>query len=306
VNGHGLPSKASTGQKLCNDRITMASSSSATATTSYDPNIVIQAAEEKLAANDLAGGQTLFQSALLNWVDDAQFSANLPDVKDQLQEAIATLWIAYAQFLQNAKQFKSATEAYEQAVACPVGSLVGRVWLDYARFLEERGKLRSAQKVYLRALVDQEGGKVKDEQDRDLLWNEFLEMMKANKPDLTLEALKKAVEEEHLGDAVGSGIQPHTITSGGDTADTDDDDNMYDDLLPNPKRPRLDDNAGSKLKLEEDKKGESRTHVVTPSDVKMEEEALEDTECRVGSTIFSCVDGTRWKWSTISSRSCTI
>jgi tetratricopeptide (TPR) repeat protein len=240
-------------------------------TTSYDPNIVIQAAEEKLAVNDLAAGQTLFQSALLNWVDDAQFSA-VTD-KDQLQEAIATLWIAYAQFLQKAKQFKSATEAYEQAVACPVGSLVGRVWLDYARFLEERGKLRSAQKVYLRALVDDNGGKVQDEQDRDLLWNEFLEMMKTNKPDLTLQALKQAVEEEHLmGDADGD-QRPQKVSSGG--ADTDDDDNMYDDLLPNPKRPRLDNRSAPKIK-QEDNSEESRTHVVTASDVKTEETALED------------------------------
>ncbi|KAG7370807.1 tetratricopeptide repeat protein [Nitzschia inconspicua] len=239
--------------------------------TSYDPNIVIQAADEKFVANDLTGGQTLYQSALLNWVDDAQFSSDVTD-RDQLQEAIATLWIAYAQFLQKAKQFKSATEAYEQAVSCPVGSLVGRVWLDYARFLEERGKLRSAQKVYLRALVDDNGGKVQDEQDRNLLWNEFLEMMKTNKPDLTLAALKKAVQDEHLGDARNS-PRPQNVGSGG--ADTDDDENMYDDLLPDAKRPRIEKSSATIIK-QEDTSEESRTHVVTASDVKTEETALEE------------------------------
>jgi tetratricopeptide (TPR) repeat protein len=236
---------------------------------SYDPNIVIKAADEKLAANDVSGGQTLFQSALLNWVDDAQFAASNPvmDV-DQMREAIATLWIAYAHYLQKAKQFKSATEAYEQAVACPIGGKIGRVWLDYARFLEERGKLRTAQQVYLRALVDNDGGQVEDEQDRNLLWSEFLEMMrtKTNKPDLTMGALKQAIEEEHHASNTASQQQPQAVGSNSD---------MYDDLPPASKRPRLDGSATAAIKLEAEQE-DTRSHVVTASDVKTEETALMD------------------------------
>ena len=154
----------------------------------YDPNVVIAAADAKLAAGDIKGGKTLYQSSLFTWVDDAQFggSSNI----DQLREAIATLWIAYAHFLQKAKQFKSATETYENATNCPVSGRTGRIWLDYARFLEDRGKVRSAQQVYLRALVgdkssNQTGGYVVDEQDQNLLWAEFLTMMQTKQPDLT-------------------------------------------------------------------------------------------------------------------------
>ena len=165
------------------------------ASSSYDPNQIIQAAQEKAASNDFAGGQMVFQSALLDWVDDARETT--AGNADTIQEAVATLWLAYAQYQAENKQFKSATETYEQAVQCPVGSLVGRVWLEYARFAEDRGKLRTAQDVYIRALVGKDGvpAPVKDEQDQTLLWQEFLEMMRKTNPDLTLSALQAAVEE---------------------------------------------------------------------------------------------------------------
>lgn len=77
---------------------------------------------------------------------------------------------------------------------------MGRVWLDYARFAQDRNKLRTAQKIYLRALVGDgtTPAAVTDEQDRALLWSEFLEMMKQTKPELTMAELKKAVKEEHM------------------------------------------------------------------------------------------------------------
>ena len=148
----------------------------------YDPNHVIKKADEKLVAMDIQGGQTLYQSALLSWVDDAQFGGDSGNI-DQLREAIATLWISYAHYLQKAKQYKSTSEIYEDATKCPVSGQIGRIWLEYARFLEERGKVRNAQQIYLRALVGDkkntnssieypEGG-VHDEQDRALLWSEF-------------------------------------------------------------------------------------------------------------------------------------
>jgi hypothetical protein len=41
----------------------------------YDPNMIISAADDKLSGNDLEGGQMVFQSALLSWVDDAREGA---------------------------------------------------------------------------------------------------------------------------------------------------------------------------------------------------------------------------------------
>ena len=67
---------------------------------SHDPNTIISAANARLASGDLEGGTLVFQSALLDWVDHARESsvANEP-----LNDAIATLWLAYAHFLRSAK-----------------------------------------------------------------------------------------------------------------------------------------------------------------------------------------------------------
>eukprot|EP00533_Pseudo-nitzschia_delicatissima_P010025 CAMPEP_0116103988 /NCGR_PEP_ID=MMETSP0327-20121206/14199_1 /TAXON_ID=44447 /ORGANISM="Pseudo-nitzschia delicatissima, Strain B596" /LENGTH=570 /DNA_ID=CAMNT_0003596177 /DNA_START=26 /DNA_END=1738 /DNA_ORIENTATION=- len=246
---------------------------------SYDPNVVITAADAKLAAGDVEGGKTLYQSSLFNWVDDAQFGG--PSNIDQLREAIATLWISYAQYLQKAKQFKTAAETYEDATKCPVSGRTGRIWLYYARFLEDRGKVRSAQQVYLRALVgdknsNEVGGAVQDEQDQNLLWSEFLNMMQTKQPDLTLAALKEAVQKEHISKTEGQ--QPDVTGSSGSHMDTGGDD-MYDDLPVN-KRPRIDGSSDAGVKQEANDLAAAtetqRTHVVTASDVNIEETALLD------------------------------
>lgn len=249
----------------------------------YDPNVVITAADAKLVAGDIQGGQTMYQTSLFNWVDDAQFGG--PENIDQLREAIATLWISYAHYLQKAKQFKTATEAYEDATKCPVSGRTGRIWLDYARFLEDRGKVRSAQQVYLRALVGDKknsneiGGRVQDGQDENLLWSEFLNMMQTKQPDLTLAGLKEAVQKEHTNAIKTEEQQPDIMKSSNSRANTDTD-GMYDDL-PLSKRPRIDSNGGIGDKQEGNNyatvsAGNQRTHVVTASDVKIEETALLD------------------------------
>lgn len=144
----------------------------------------------------------IFQSALLDWVDDAREgiggsnagSTGMPPPIDpeSMKEAVGTLWLAYAQFLAKHNQFKSATEAYEQAVACPIASSLGRVWLEYARFAEERGKLKTAQDVYIRALTTQP---LMEEHDTLFLWQEFLDMMRKTNPDLTMAELQGAVHQ---------------------------------------------------------------------------------------------------------------
>jgi hypothetical protein len=214
----------------------------------YDPNVIIQAANEKLAASDLSGGQMVFQSALLMWVDDAR------DMHwdDSLREAVATLWLAYAQFLARAKQFKSATEAYEQAVSCPVAKSVGRVWLEYARFANERGKKKTSQNVYVRAIAE-----VTDEQDQNLLWNDFLEMMQESNPSLTLSDLRQAVDQQQPEPADSS--MPEPVSSN----------NMQ---PPAAKRPRTTDTPSPTVPAQE-----SRTHVVTAETVQGQATALEES-----------------------------
>lgn len=242
----------------------------------YDPNVIIQAANDKLAASDLEGGQMIFQSALLTWVDDAR-EGHGQDI-ESLREAVATLWLAYAHFLAGAKQFKSATEAYEQAVSCPVARSVGRVWLDYARFATERGKYKTAQDVYMRALIggttsgEEHGPAVEDEQDQTLLWHEFLDMMRLNNPSLTMQELERACaqqfEQARAANASSSSSNnfPEAVTSifGGLSGEE------YDSTTSPPaKRAR---NTSPVPPM--GSSAPSRTHVVTPESVEIEASAL--------------------------------
>ena len=125
------------------------------------------------------------------------------------------------------KQNKSATEVYEQATNCPVAGRTGKIWIEYTQFLEERSRPRTAQKLYLRALVgegsgeggddDNSGPRVTDPADQALLWDGFLDMMRALRktPDLTLEDLKKAVQKEHLGQSTPSTVGTSDQTDAG-------------------------------------------------------------------------------------------
>lgn len=60
----------------------------------FDPSVIIKAAEEKRIAGDISGAQMVFMSAILDWVDTARETVVADP--EQVREAIATLWIAYA------------------------------------------------------------------------------------------------------------------------------------------------------------------------------------------------------------------
>lgn len=77
---------------------------------SFDPNTIIRAAEEKRQQGDVAGAQMMFQSALLNWVDAAR-EGGVSD-PDQVREAIATLWLAYAQFNDSLKMVRCVFQLF--------------------------------------------------------------------------------------------------------------------------------------------------------------------------------------------------
>mmetsp|Transcript_38888 Transcript_38888/g.93539 ORF Transcript_38888/g.93539 Transcript_38888/m.93539 type:complete len:567 (-) Transcript_38888:354-2054(-) len=182
----------------------------------YNSQTIIDAAEAKLQDDGVNAAQIVFQSALLDWVDDVTMGDMGSNI-DAIREEIANLWMAYAKLNRKSNLNKSATEVYDQATNCPVVGGMGRIWQEYTQFVEERGRPRTAQKLYLRALVGDGGGegsngpRVKDPTDQDMLWNSFLRMMQYLKknPDLTLEDLKKAVNKEHLGQAV-EGVEDKT------------------------------------------------------------------------------------------------
>jgi tetratricopeptide (TPR) repeat protein len=199
----------------------------------YNPNKVITEANEKLTSGDYSGGQFLFQSALLQWTDDAREDRTVDN-----GEAMATLWLAYTQYLIQGNQFKSASDAFEEAMdSCPQS---GRIFAEAARYALERQKRTTAQNIYLRALSQE--GSIADEQDQDLLWNDFLEMKREDEPKLTMKELKQAVHEEF-------------INSNNTTNDAKDDaDDVDDPAQPEPTKKR------AKLTVDNNN---NKTHVVT-------------------------------------------
>jgi len=186
----------------------------------YKSQAVIDEAETKLKGEGINVAQTVFQSALLDWVDDVTMG-DLGSNMDSVRGEIANLWLAYAKLNRSLNLNKSATEVYEQATNCPVAGGMGKIWAEYTQFLEERGRPRTAQKIYLRALVGGGGADtgpgVTDLADQDMLWNGFLRMMQSlrKNPDLTLEDLKKAVGKEHLGQSVTPADSADQIQTGG-------------------------------------------------------------------------------------------
>ena len=105
--------------------------------------------------------------------------------------------------------------------------------------MQQQHQQQTGDKKNTNSSIEYPEGGVHDEQDRALLWSEFLRMMQTKQPDLTLPALKEAVENEHnnLSTATTStnDEQPDTTKSGAITSASNDD-NMYDDL-PIRKRP---------------------------------------------------------------------
>ncbi|KAK1741694.1 hypothetical protein QTG54_007267 [Skeletonema marinoi] len=196
---------------------------SSSAPPQYNSQSIINTAEETLQTSGVSAAQTVYKSALLEWVDDVTMGDTID--KESVKGEIANLWLAYADLNRRSNLFKSATEVYEQAINCPVGGEVGKIWMEYVHFLEERGRPRTAQKLYLRALVegnDGDGPSVKDVADQNLLWNEFLRMMQSlrKNPDLTLEDLKSAVEHERGAqvDISTTIMQPEAVASAADSS----------------------------------------------------------------------------------------
>lgn len=182
-----------------------AASGAGAAGSHYNPAAVMTAAHAQLAAGDWEGGQFLFQSSLLEWTDDVReggagessTTTAISAEEEQQREAIATLWLGYAQYLVDAKQYKSATRAYDDAMKAT--KAVGRVHAAAALYALERNQRQTAIRIYRNALVGNTNtnnnstaaaAAVQDEHDREILWRDFLHMMQESHPNLTMAELQ--------------------------------------------------------------------------------------------------------------------
>ena len=62
----------------------------------YNSQTVIDAANTKLQEEGINAAQTVFQSALLDWVDDVTMGDHENNIEDGVKGEIAKLWLAYA------------------------------------------------------------------------------------------------------------------------------------------------------------------------------------------------------------------
>lgn len=170
------------------------------------------------SGKDLEGARREYQSALLDWSDDAREAGAVGDDgtgNEGVRETMVDLWIAYATLNIDANAPKLAKEAFEAGVNCEVAGSSGRLWGCYASWNQNRGKVRAAQTVYLRALsgdnpaVSVESNPVWNTK----LWDDFLVMVRGNKnnPTLTLERLKEAVIKEGGTGDVSPALPPAMV-----------------------------------------------------------------------------------------------
>ena len=64
--------------------------------TDYNPISIINNANESYKNNNLEEAQMCYQSALLDWVDDAREMENSGQDISTMKDSITTLWIEYA------------------------------------------------------------------------------------------------------------------------------------------------------------------------------------------------------------------
>jgi hypothetical protein len=123
---------------------------------------------------------------------------------------------------------------------------MGKIWKEYANFQQERKRYKSSQKIYLRALVGDKKvgiGMVTDIEEQNMLWGDFLEMMRRinNDEALTLDQLREAVDSEHTVKARQARIQAEVAAAM----------EMIDEQQPPPlKRPKVETNNNTKQQLQ--------------------------------------------------------
>ena len=136
--------------------------------------------EGVLASTGVEDARKLWEETLSAWADE--YSRVLEEASPPLSAAgrrpyedrLVDLWLAYGAFERRLRQWKQAVRVFESATTDVIGEKAPKLWVEYGRFCRERGKFANAQKVYLRAVEV-----LASKAERDVIWAEFLEALKA-------------------------------------------------------------------------------------------------------------------------------
>lgn len=138
--------------------------------------------------------RTLFQEELFDWID--YYNENLKDnisiEEKSARLSIINLWIEYGIFEKSIKQYKKASQVYEDAIKEPISASSSDIFIAYANYYTEREKSSSAKKTIIRGLCM----KNMSIEDSDRLWLFFLNYMhqENNSTTLTIQQLHEAVK----------------------------------------------------------------------------------------------------------------
>lgn len=120
--------------------------------------------------------RTLYLQEIFDWTDS--FNENLGGSTSSIEGRVAfnklsELWVNYAKFEINLKQWKKAVQVFEDALNDSVVSRSAFVYVAYADFCKSRNKQSNALKVYFRGLLAS-----LDEEDYDIMWIQLAEFMR--------------------------------------------------------------------------------------------------------------------------------
>ncbi|KAJ1459303.1 hypothetical protein M885DRAFT_511166 [Pelagophyceae sp. CCMP2097] len=152
---------------------------------------------------DLSKARSVFESAVFEWTDALSDDDELTaDDRFSAESKLVDLWVSYASFERELRQFKQTTKIFESAVADPTVAKFSKLWLEYASFCTARGKLSNARRVYrlgLKSLADsaeeaRDGGGDNGEDAAVALVDEAA----------TIADAYVAFAQQHLGDALAT------------------------------------------------------------------------------------------------------
>lgn len=146
------------------------------------------------------GVRQLYMEEIMDWSDNynENFAENPEDIASiNALVSISKLWVAYAHFEANLRQFKKAQQVFDNAIADAIAGKCKVTYLEYAAYCKNRNKLANAHKVYVKGVTAPD----MCAQDRDMIWMTFLDVMHETSPDLTIDGLVSEVQKVVSADA---------------------------------------------------------------------------------------------------------